>query len=57
MKTYKVILHKEFETEAENEDEAIRKFWNDEVEDIQSDAESFIDQNLDVEEISKEVEE
>ncbi len=50
MKKYKIVLHYEETIKAKDEQEAEEKFYNDTVYDSQSDAESFLMDNLTVKE-------
>jgi len=51
MPKYKITIEYDTEIEADDEEQAVMNFFNDEVYDTQSDADSFISQNLTVEEL------
>ena len=50
MKTYKIKINIEREIDAENEQQALEKFWQNETYE-QHDLENLIDENLEVEEM------
>jgi len=51
MKPYKIVLNYETEIEAESEEEALNDFYLNEVNDSNSDLESFVSDNLTIETI------
>lgn len=51
MKEYVISIHYETVVSARSEEEAVNKFWNDTVYDVQSGADSFLDDNIKIKEV------
>lgn len=52
MPRFLIKVEAECEIEADNEDEAMEKFWMEEINDTQMDAATYIEENLTINEIT-----